>query len=259
LLPDIGIVAIVAWGVSQMTTARWVLLVLIVCVIFASPQIRAEGPGSGWVDATIGYSPEDVRRFLRYRRIRQERLERQGWYNGDEYYHRPHYHHRHHHHAHYQHSVCVTDFWGNCVRVARHRHAYRWRYLHRRHRWHRHEHRDGYRHAHWHPSRERIDHGLVCHARRRVVGEERPSRAKAQRAADNAWMGSVRYDHGERYQDLNHAKDVRHNCDPSSTTTILKRVFFRCVIEATPCRAPVGASGERVERRYEEETDEDDK
>jgi hypothetical protein len=52
---------------------------------------------------------------------------------------------------------------------------------------------------------------------------------------------------------------VRHNCDPSSTTTILKRVFFRCVLEATPCRGPSGASGERVERRYEEETDDDDK
>ncbi len=72
-------------------------------------------------------------------------------------------------------------------------------------------------------------------------------------------MGAVRYDHGERYQDLNNAKDVRHNCDPSSTTTILKRVFFRCVVEATPCRAATGASGERVERRYEEETDDDDK
>ena len=100
---------------------------------------------------------------------------------------------------------------------------------------------------------------MVCHARRRVIGEERPTRVKAQRAADNAWMGSVRYDHGERYQDINHAKDVRHNCDPSSTTTILKRVFFRCVLEATPCRGPSGSTGERVERRYEEETDDDDK
>src|SRR5262245_33994993 len=24
---------------------------------------------------------------------------------------------------------CVTDFWGNCTRVAGHRHAYRWRYV----------------------------------------------------------------------------------------------------------------------------------
>jgi hypothetical protein len=70
-------------------------------------------------------------------------------------------------------------------------------------------------------------------------------------------MGSVRYDHGERFQDLNNARDVRHNCDPSSTTTILKRVYFRCVVEATPCRGAAGTS-ERVERRYEEETDDDD-
>lgn len=159
----------------------------------------------------------------------------------------------HHHRAS---NFCVNDFWGKCSHVARHRHAYRWRYYNNNHR-----HR-GYREhggLHVPGAGERIDHGLICHARRRVVGEERPSRAKAQRASDNAWMGAVRYDHGERYQDLNHAKDVRHNCDPSSTTTILKRVFFRCVIEATPCRAPTGAAGERVERRYEEETDEDDK
>lgn len=193
-----------------MTTARWVLLLLIATFLaFSVPESRA------------GDDDDDGYRY-RDRPARQH---------------------------------CVTDFWGKCYHVARHRHAYRWRYYsHRR-----------YRHNHhhtrtWYPgSGERIDHGLHCQARRRVVGEERATRAKAQRAADNAWMGSVRYDHGERFQDLNHAKDVRHNCDPSSTTTILKRVFFRCVVEATPCRAPTGASGERVERRYEEETDEDDK
>jgi hypothetical protein len=202
-----------------MTTARWVLLLLI-GVFLTAPQIQAGDDGD--------YS---------YRR-----------------------HHRHHHHHNTGSNYCVSDFWGRCTHVARHRHAYRWRYYnHRRHHHHRH-------HGHDHNNRwfvpgsgERIDHGLACHARRRVIGEERPSRAKAQRAADNAWMGAVRYDHGERYQDINHAKDIRHNCDPSSTTTILKRVFFRCVLEATPCRAATGASGERVERRYEEETDEDDK
>lgn len=199
-----------------MTTARWVLLLLIATFLaFLVPESRAGD------DYGNGYRPS-----------------------------------RQH---------CVTDFWGKCYHVARHRHAYRWRYYnnHRRYR-HRHHHRDhhhrNHHHRTWYPgSGERIDHGLHCQARRRVVGEERATRAKAQRAADNSWMGSVRYDHGERFQDLNHAKDVRHNCDPSSTTTILKRVFFRCVIEATPCRAPTGASGERVERRYEEETDEDDK
>ena len=200
-----------------MTTARWVLLILI-AVFLTAPQIQAGDDGD--------YS---------YRR---------------QYRH-------HHHHNSGSGGYCASDFWGRCSNVARHRHAYRWRYY------------NNYRrHNHYHDrdnrwfvpgSGERIDHGLACHARRRVVGEERPSRAKAQRAADNAWMGAVRYDHGERYQDINNAKDIRHNCDPSSTTTILKRVFFRCVLEATPCRGATGASGERVERRYEEEPDEDDK
>lgn len=106
-------------------------------------------------------------------------------------------------------------------------------------------------------SRERIEPGLLCHAKRRVVGEEQPSKADAQRAAENAWMGSIRYDHGERYQDLNHAKDVRLNCDPSSVSAILKTPHFRCVVEATPCRATVSATAERVGRRHEEEANDD--
>jgi hypothetical protein len=153
-------------------------------------------------------------------------------------------------HHHYQRNRCATDFWGNCTYVARHRYAYRWRYYRPRYRYH--------QGRYYYPGgRERIDHGLQCHARRRVVGEEKSSRARAQRAADNAWMGSIRYDHGERYQDLNYAKDVRHNCGPSSTTTILKRVFFRCSIEATPCRAPLGETT-RIERKYEDDTGDDD-
>ena len=227
-----------------MRTVHWFLLLLIPAVMLASPPSRAQQPGdhTGWVNDVVGYPPA-----------------------------RRHAHHRHHGHGQVH---CVRDFWRSCGSVSsHHRHAYRWRYYrHGHHRWNRHRRHDhghrhhdhGDRHRHhdhggdrW--SRERIDQGLVCHARRRVIGEERPTRVKAQRAADNAWMGSVRYDHGERYQDINHAKDVRHNCDPSSTTTILKRVFFRCVLEATPCRGPSGSTGERVERRYEEETDDDDK
>jgi hypothetical protein len=163
------------------------------------------------------------------------------------------------HRHHYNRNRCATDFWGNCTYVAHNRYAYRWRYYHSR--FHRYR-RDGdsyYSNYYFAGSRERIDHGLQCHARRRVIGEEKSSRARAQRAADNAWMGSVRYDHGERYQDMNYAKDVRHNCGPSSTTTILKRTFFRCSVEATPCRAPLGETT-RVERKYEEDTpDEDDR
>jgi hypothetical protein len=173
---------------------------------------------------------------------------------GDDGYHSGHRHHTHR-------NRCATDFWGNCTYVAHHRYAYRWRYYHHRHHRYRRHHQGSehytYNQYYYPGGRERIDHGLQCHARRRVVGEEKSSRARAQRAADNAWMGSVRYDHGERYQDLNYGKDVRHNCGPSSTTTILKRTFFRCSIEATPCRAPVGDTT-RVERKYEDDTPDDD-
>jgi hypothetical protein len=145
---------------------------------------------------------------------------------------------------------CVKDFWGNCDNGRA-----RWRHHHRRT-----YNRDdnGYRANNHHEKVGAIDRGVFCHPRRRVVGEERPSKRRARRAADDAWMGAVRYDHGERFQDLNHAKDVRHNCDPSSTSSILKRVHFRCVVEATPCRAPTGATEEKVERRYEEDEADDD-
>ena len=246
-------------GVSGMRSAALLLLVLIAVGIAAPSSSYGEGDGSKWVDRTIGYSPDDVRRFLRYKRLRHEGLERYRVREDERGYR-----HRHHHHDGYQRVRCVSDLWNGCAYVSEHRHAYRWRYFRpRHHRYHRHyrdrddSYRDDYGRDGYRRSREAIDHGLLCHARRRVVGEEKSSRPKAERAADNAWMGSVRYDHGERYQDLNFAKDVRHNCGPSSTTTILKRVFFRCVVEATPCRAPLGDT-QRVERKYEDDKGDDD-
>lgn len=140
------------------------------------------------------------------------------------------------HHRHHRHGYCVTDTWGNCTGVYR-RQPY-WRHIRPRYK-----------------SQEGIGQAPLCHPKRRVVGEERGTKAGAQKSADEAWMGAVRYDHGERYQDLNNGKHVRLNCDPSSVTGVLKRTRFRCVLEATPCRAPLGASEEKVERRYEEDDD----
>jgi hypothetical protein len=254
-----------------------VLLFLIAVGVFAPPPTWGEGDygNAGY------YSPDELRRFKHYRRLQRERLDRLRWRGGaddDASYVHPRRRHHHHHHNQYQDQnnyrsiQCVTDFWGQCVYVAQSRYAYRWRYYRARHHHYYRSYRRGYRDddrgyrrgyredredGYYGRSRERIDPGLQCHARRRVVGEEKSSRAKAERAADNAWMGSVRFDHGERYQDLNHAKDVRHNCGPSSTTSILKRVFFRCVIEATPCRAPLGETT-RVERKYEDDKGGDD-
>jgi hypothetical protein len=148
----------------------------------------------------------------------------------------------------YRYRHCAKDFWGRCADG--------------RPRWRSNNGDNGHHHHHHHAGRGDVDRGAFCQPRRRVVGIERTSKAQARRAADDAWMGAVRYDHGERFQDLNHAKDVRHNCDPStpvSPAVLIKKVYFRCVVEATPCRGPTGTSEERYERRYEEDDSDDDK
>ena len=66
------------------------------------------------------------------------------------------------------------------------------------------------------------------------------SQDDARRAAENGWIGAVRYDYGERYQDINRAKDVRLSCGPSSVSAALKTPHYRCAVEATPCRGTVG-------------------
>src|SRR5262245_21151508 len=151
------------------------------------------------------------------------------------------------HFASYRYRHCAKDFWGRCSDGRP-----QWR-----HRDHNH-----YQGGNYQGGRGDVDRGAFCQLRRRVVGVEKTSRAQARRAADDAWMGAVRYDHGERFQDLNHAKDVRHNCDPStpvSPALLIKKVYFRCVVEATPCRGPTGSSEERYERRYEEDESEEEK
>ena len=89
------------------------------------------------------------------------------------------------------------------------------------------------------------------------MGDERPSQDDARRAAENGWMGAVRYDFGERYQDINRAKDVRLNCGPSSMSVVLKTPHFRCAVEATPCRETQGTPMEPDERRYDPPVRED--
>jgi len=151
------------------------------------------------------------------------------------------------HYTSYRYRHCAKDFWGRCADGRP-----RWR---RPSNWE----NNGY---HQSAGRGDVDRGAVCQLRRRVVGVEKTSMKNAKRAADDAWMGAVRYDHGERFQDLNNAKDVRHNCDPStpvSPALVIKKVYFRCVVEATPCRAPTGNASERYERRYEEDENDDDK
>lgn len=156
-------------------------------------------------------------------------------------------HHSRYHHYH-RHRHCAADYWGRCRDGRRH---------------HRHHHRGHvhHHHGHVHHPRGDVERGIICQPRRRVVGEERSKEDTARRAAEISWAGAVRYDYGERYQDLAHAKDVRVNCDLSTIPSrgiskLLKTVQHRCVVEATPCRAPTGSTEAKVERRYEVESDE---
>lgn len=136
---------------------------------------------------------------------------------------------------------CVRDFWGNCTPVASNRHPYRWRYV-----------RPGHRDQQSPPTASaggggssggRVEYtgpSVVCHPKRRVIGEEQATTEQAQFSAEQAWMGAVRYDFGERYQNLALAKEVRYTCAPSSSATSPKGKMFRCTTEAMPCRASGG-------------------
>jgi hypothetical protein len=162
---------------------------------------------------------------------------------------------------------CAKDFWGNCKGGHRSwRHSYQYRHCAKdfwgrcadgRPRWRRHHHHGGG----WVGSREEINRGAVCQPRRRVVGIERTTYRNAKKEAEDAWMSAVRYDHGERFQNLENAKDVRYNCDPStpvSPAAFVKKTYVRCAVEGTPCRAQTGAAEEKFERRFTNEDDKDD-
>jgi hypothetical protein len=85
----------------------------------------------------------------------------------------------------------------------------------------------------------------LCHDTVVATGGELGTRERARRSADDAWMSSVRFDYGERYHDLNNAKDVSHVCIASSvagesafTSRFIVRTLFRCMVVAKPCQTP---------------------
>lgn len=70
------------------------------------------------------------------------------------------------------------------------------------------------------------------------------------REAEALWIARVRFDFGERYTDLNQAKDVNSACVSWSIPGIELRREYRCKIWARPCAASE-FDVERVERKYE--------
>ncbi len=85
-----------------------------------------------------------------------------------------------------------------------------------------------------------------CLDRKRVVGSEHASVEGALNAAKRQWMSLVRWDHGEKFMNIDIAKDYRQRCERSSTNeTIAGRAaegltgsfYTRCEVIAAPCVA----------------------
>lgn len=75
-----------------------------------------------------------------------------------------------------------------------------------------------------------------CLAPVRVVGSQDVRVDAAEDSAKKAWAESVRWTHGESYQDFANAKDYQKRCSRSSIGEALGQFFTRCEITASPCR-----------------------
>lgn len=73
----------------------------------------------------------------------------------------------------------------------------------------------------------------------RVVGDQRPTEEGAKEQADKAWMQETRFRYGERYMQMNQAKDRRYACSRSSIGEIVGQTMLRCEVIAQPCPAEV--------------------
>ncbi len=92
----------------------------------------------------------------------------------------------------------------------------------------------------------------------RVVGGLQLTKEGALNDAVRQWQSTVRYDHGERYMDIESARGYVWRCDRAGTNeTLAGRVGEmvtggsgfqrRCVVTARPCRMPV-IKGDKDER-----------
>lgn len=90
---------------------------------------------------------------------------------------------------------------------------------------------------------DRPDIDEVCRHPVRVVGDQYTSEDGAQKEADKAWSQTVRWQLGERWMDRSNAKGASYECGRSSVGSIVGQVFYRCRLNASPCR-PVAKEGE---------------
>ena len=90
---------------------------------------------------------------------------------------------------------------------------------------------------------EEKEYNWTCKRKVRAVGSQWIDAVGAKKSAIKAWREAVRFDYGERYGDWANAKGVAQGCSRSSIGQILGKVFYRCEISATPCRAPLTSDG----------------
>ena len=134
-----------------------------------------------------------------------------------------------------QYRVC-NDWTGDCYRRWREREVWRYRapvysYVQRES-----ERVDRY---------ER-DEREACKDRKRVVGTEHATVEGALAAAKRAWASMVRWDHGEKYMNIDIANGYSQRCERSSTNettagrvaeSIAGAFYSRCEVVASPCVA----------------------
>ncbi len=88
------------------------------------------------------------------------------------------------------------------------------------------------------------DRDLVCEGKVRGLGTQWIGTEGAMDAAKKDWMERTRYDHGESYLDLSHAKDFVSRCGRVSIGETLGQVMYRCEIIARPCKGVFGETSE---------------
>jgi hypothetical protein len=77
---------------------------------------------------------------------------------------------------------------------------------------------------------------VTCADRVRGLGTQWIGTEGAMDAAKKDWMERVRYDYGESFLDLSHAKDFVSRCGRTSIGETMGQVMYRCEIVARPCK-----------------------
>jgi hypothetical protein len=85
---------------------------------------------------------------------------------------------------------------------------------------------------------EQDDEYVVCAPGKvRGLGTQWIGTEGAMEAAQKDFMERVRYDLGESYLDISHAKDIVSRCGRVSIGKVLEQVMYRCEFIARPCKA----------------------